>query len=81
MSDPQDRLGVVLPGMPWFSKIEKEGRLVARKRQAGRQTAKILASPQTIVQIVLSTTRDSYSHSASDFTHAWVYRAIALSLG
>jgi hypothetical protein len=53
MSDPQDRLGVFLPGMSWFSAVEKESRLVARKRQAGRQTAKVIASPQTIVQLIV----------------------------
>jgi len=52
MSDPSDRLGEFLPGMSWISEVEKEGRLVARKRQARRQTAKVIASPQTIIQLI-----------------------------
>jgi len=41
MSDPSDRSGFVLPGMPWFSEIEAESRFIAREWQAGRQTAQI----------------------------------------
>ena len=41
MSDPSDRPGFILPGMPWFSEIEAESRLITRKRQVGRQAAQI----------------------------------------
>jgi len=39
MSNPSDRPGFILPGMPWFSEIEAESRIVTRKWQARRQAA------------------------------------------
>ena len=41
MSGPSDRLGFVLPGMPWFSEIKAESRIVTRKWQARGQTAEV----------------------------------------
>ena len=38
MSDPSDRPGFVLPGMPWFSEIKAEGRILTGKWQIGRKT-------------------------------------------
>jgi hypothetical protein len=39
MSNPSDRPCFVLSGMPWFSEIEAEGRIITREWQARRQTA------------------------------------------
>src|SRR5689334_10734716 len=41
MSDPQDRPGMFLPGMSWFSEVEAEGRLISRKWKAWRQASKV----------------------------------------
>ena len=42
--------------MSWISEVEKESRLVARKRQAWRQTPKGTASPQTIIRLIAEAT-------------------------
>jgi hypothetical protein len=45
MSGPSDRLGFVLPGMPWFRQIQAEGRIIAQKWHVGGQAAKIRKPP------------------------------------
>ena len=42
MSYPSDRLGFILPGMPRLSKVEAKGRVIPRKRKAGRQASQII---------------------------------------
>jgi len=46
MSDPQDRLGFLLSGVPWFGALKAEGGLVTQEREARWKAAKIIASPR-----------------------------------
>jgi len=39
MSDPSDRPDLFLPGMPWFSEVEAEGRLIPGKWKAWGKAA------------------------------------------
>ena len=39
MSYSSDRLGFILPGMPWLSNVEAKGRIVPRKWKARQQAA------------------------------------------
>jgi len=58
MSNPQDRPGFVLPGMPWFSEIEAEGRIITGKWQARRQAAEVSnseASNDNAVHLAVAT--------------------------
>jgi integrase len=41
MSNPQNRLGLLLPRLSWRGHVEAQGRIISRKRQIGRQTQRL----------------------------------------
>jgi hypothetical protein len=47
MSDPQDRFGLFLSGMSWFSEVQAESRLIPGKWEAWRQAAQKDSPPPT----------------------------------
>src|SRR5947208_5035494 len=56
MSDPQDRSGVVLPGMPWFSEIEAESRIVPPEwhvRRSEEHTSELQSPDHLVCRLLL----------------------------